>query len=383
MGVYTRLVRPILFRADAENMHTAAIRAAEALSASEMACRAVSAFCSLTRPRLECSVAGLKFRNPLGLAAGYDKNGRCVPLLAALGFGHIEIGSVSADPSEGNPKPRLWRLPGDRGLIVNYGLPNDGADVVAERLARSRAPVPAGVNIVNTNRGAQAWPSDEDAIIADYIRSIRRLDAHSAYLMLNLSCPNTSDGRAFISDARRVRLLLEAVRDAAPSKPVFLKVAPFANTRSLEAFLEQVDASRLIRGFGINLAPGTPGLLNLRTPRLSAAPGAVAGAPCRDLMDRAAAEVYRRMDRKRYALIATGGVFSAADAFRKIRQGASLVQFLTALVFEGPAIVRRMVTALDVLLARDGFASVSDAVGVDALCRRHGHPEGLYECEKI
>jgi dihydroorotate dehydrogenase len=89
------------------------------------------------------------------------------------------------------------------------------------------------------------------------------------------------------------------------------------------------------------------------------------------------------MDRKRYALIATGGVFSAADAFRKIRQGASLVQFLTALVFEGPAIVRRMVTALDVLLARDGFASVSDAVGVDALCRRHGHPEGRYQCEKV
>ena len=357
MGVYTRLVRPILFRADAENMHSAAIRAAEALSASEMACRAVSAFCSLTRPRLECSVAGLKFRNPLGLAAGYDKNGRGVPLLAALGFGHVEIGSVSANPSEGNPKPRLWRLPDDRGLIVNYGLPNDGADIIAERLARSRTPVPAGVNIVNTNRGAHACPPDEDAIIADYIRSIRRLDAHAAYLMLNLSCPNTPDGRAFISDARRVRLLLEAVRDAAPSKPVFLKVAPFANTRCLEAFLEQVDALPLIRGFGINLAPGKP---------FSAPPGAVAGAPCRELMDRAAAEVYRRMDRKRYALIATGGVFSAADAYRKIRLGASLVQFLTALVFEGPAIVRRMVAALDVLLARDGFASVSDAVGVDA-----------------
>ncbi len=356
MGVYTRLVRPVLFRADAENMHIAAIRAAEVLSASEMACRAVSAFCSVARPRLECSVAGLTFRNPLGLAAGYDKNGRCAPLLAALGFGHIEIGSVSADPSEGNQKPRLWRLPEERGLIVNYGLPNDGADVVAERLAHSGAPVPTGVNIVNTNRGAQARPSDEDAIIADYIRSIRRLDAHAAYLMLNLSCPNTPDGRAFISDTRRVRLLLEAVRGAAPSKPVFLKVAPFANARSLEAFLEQVDASPLIRGFGINLAPGTPG---------SATPGAVAGAPCRDLMDRAGAEIYRRMDRKRYALIATGGVFSAADAYRKIRQGASLVQFLTALVFEGPAIVRRMVNALDELLARDGFASVSDAVGVD------------------
>lgn len=383
MGVYTRLVRPILFLADAEKMHTAAIRAAEALSASEMACRAVSVFCSLTRPRLECSVAGLEFRNPLGLAAGYDKNGRGIPLLAALGFGHIEIGSVSADPSEGNPKPRLWRLTGDRGLIVNYGLPNDGAGVVAERLARYRAPVPAGVNIVNTNRGAQARPGDEDAIIADYVRSIRRLDAHSAYLMLNLSCPNTPDGRAFVSDARRVRLLLESVRDAAPLKPVFLKVAPFADTRSLEAFLEQVDASRLIRGFGINLAPGTPGLLNLRTPRLSAPPGAVSGLPCRDLMDRAAAELYRRMDRKRYALIATGGVFSAADAYRKVRLGASLVQFLTALVFEGPAVVRRMITVLDALLARDGFASVSDAVGVDALCPPHGHPEGLYRCDKV
>ena len=374
MGIYTNLVRPLVFRADAENMHAAAIRAAAALSASEMACRAVNAFCLRSRPRLQCSVAGLTFRNPLGLAAGYDKNGRAVPFLAALGFGHIEIGSVSADPSEGNPKPRLWRLPGERGLIVNYGLPNDGADLVAKRLVRSRTPVPVGVNIVNTNRGAQVCPLHEDAIIADYVRSIRRLDAHAAYLMLNLSCPNTQDGRAFVSDARRLRLLLEAVRDAAPSKPVFLKIAPFPDARSLESFLEQVDASPLIRGFGINLAPGTPP---------SAPPGAVSGAPCRERMDRAAAELYRRMDRKRYALIATGGVFSAADAYRQIRLGASLVQFLTALVFEGPGIVRRMVAGLDVLLARDGFASISGAMGVDALDNKSALAKGLYQCEKV
>src|SRR5579884_19138 len=287
MGIYSALVRPVAFLADAETMHNVAIRAAEIAGRSALACRAVAAMYVRDYERLHCSVAGLEFRNPLGLAAGYDKNGRAARFWGSLGFGHVEIGPVSADPSPGNPRPRLWRIPEDRGLIVNYGLPNEGADRVAARLSCRAASVPVGVNIVNTNRGPGACAITPDAMIEDYIRSIRRLEAHAAYLMLNLSCPNTADGRDFVSGPGQVRRLLEAVTEAAPRKPVFLKVAPFASLQALESFLDQVDAFPVVRGFGVNLPPGKPVPLRLRQSRLKSMPGAVSGAPCRDIMDRA------------------------------------------------------------------------------------------------
>jgi dihydroorotate dehydrogenase (fumarate)/dihydroorotate dehydrogenase len=196
--------------------------------------------------------------------------------------------------------------------------------------------------------------------------------------MLNLSCPNTPEGRDFVSGAGQVRLLLEAVTEATPTKPVFLKVAPFPSLKALEAFLEQVDAFPVVRGFGINLAPGKPVPLRLPNSRLQSMPGAVSGVPCRDLMDCAITELYERMDRRRYALIATGGVFSAADAYRKIRLGASLVQLLTALVYEGPAVVRRIAAGLNELLARDGFSTVADATGCGAFSRASSARAGLY-----
>ena len=365
MGIYNRILRPLAFQCDAELLHNLAIGVAERASASSLLCASLGARYVRDYERLQCTVAGLHFRNPLGLAAGYDKNARGTPLWAALGFGHIEIGSVSADPSVGNPKPRLWRIPEDRGLIVNYGLPNEGAECVARRLSDVRLPVPLGINIVNTNHGAQAPPASDEAIVEDYVRSIRRLHAYAGYLMLNLSCPNTADGRGFVSSASRVNLLLESIREAAPAKPVFLKVAPFANPRALEAFLEQVDRVPIIRGFGINMPPGKPAPLTTSAERLRSMPGGVSGQPCQEIMDRAGADLYRRMDRKRYAIIGTGGVFDAAAAYRKIRLGASLVQFLTALVYEGPGVVRRIADGLAELLARDGFGHVSEAVGVD------------------
>jgi len=365
MGIYARILRPLAFRCDAELMHNLAVGGAELASSAPSLCAAFANHYVRSYERLQCTVAGLQFRNPLGLAAGYDKNGRGIPVWAALGFGHIEIGSISSDPSAGNPRPRLWRIPEDHGLVVHYGLPNDGAERVAKRLVDARVSIPLGVNIVNTNRGAQAPPVSDEEIAEDYVRSIRCLDVHAGYFMLNLSCPNTAHGRGFVSSTSRVRLLLEAVREAAPVKPVFLKVAPFADLRALDTFLEQVDSVAFVRGFGINMPPGKPAPLATSAERLCAMPGGISGRPCQEIMDRAGADLYRRMDRKRYRIIATGGVFDAAGAYCKIRRGASLVQFLTALVYEGPGVVRRMTHGLDELLARDGFGNVAEAVGVD------------------
>ncbi|HEY2929372.1 quinone-dependent dihydroorotate dehydrogenase [Piscinibacter sp.] len=371
MGLYRSVLRPLLFRADAERVHGWAIRAGELAASSHWLCSTVAARQAPAGERLAVTVGGLRFRTPIGLAAGFDKSARAAPFLAALGFGHVEVGSISAEASAGNPPPRLFRLPLDRAIVVNYGLPNDGAERVAQRLAAAQRPsVPLGINLVSTNRGAGAAPASDDAVIADYLQSVQCLQAHADYLCLNLSCPNTPDGRNFFHEPRRLQALLESLDRLGLAKPLFLKVAPFAGAGDVEAFLACVEPARCVSGFSVNLPSGKPGGLVTPAARLERMPGAVSGRPAADRADRTLVELYRRMDRARYRLIGSGGVFSAEDAYRKIRLGASLVQLLTALVYEGPAVVSCINRRLAGLLEADGFGHVGEAVGVDALNTR-------------
>jgi dihydroorotate dehydrogenase len=359
MGVYPDLVRPLLFRADAERAHNMAVRASELASGSRWLCRAVAARRPAADPRLAVEVAGLRFATPLGLAAGFDKSARAVPLLSALGFGHVEVGSISASASVGNPRPRLFRLAGERAIVVHYGVPNDGAARVAERLATPRPAVPLGINVVSTNRGAASAAEPDDAVIGDYVASVSRLQDLGDYVCLNLSCPNTRDGVGFFADRRRLRTLLDRLGEAGVRRPLFIKVAPFAGEADLDSFLEAVDGAPFVSGFSVNLPPGKPpGISN-------GMPGAVSGPPCAPAALRTVAALYRRMDRSRFAVIGSGGVFSGADAYAMIRRGAALVQLYTALVYEGPGVVRRVTAELGELVARDGLSSVGDAVGVD------------------
>jgi dihydroorotate dehydrogenase (fumarate)/dihydroorotate dehydrogenase len=305
----------------------------------------------------------MDFANPVGLAAGFDKSGTAIRALAGLGFGFVEIGSISAEPSAGNPKPRLFRLPADRATVVHYGLPNDGAVAVAARLAGVRLPVPLGINLVKSNLGIDAPPDSDEAIIDDYVRSARLLAPRADYLTLNLSCPNTETGRNFFEEKARIARCLAALSDVGIACPVFLKVSPLGGVGAIETVLEAAEPYRLVSGFIFNLPSVKPE--GMATPRAvwQAMPGAISGKPAAALADAMIAELYRRMDRGRYAIIGAGGVFTAEDAYAKIRLGASLVQVLTALVYEGPAVVRRINRGLARLLARDGFATVGEAVG--------------------
>jgi dihydroorotate dehydrogenase len=170
MGFYSSLVRPLAFRLDAEHAHHLAIKLGANMA---WAAPGLGSLLSVSDPCLTTDVAGLRFPHPIGLAAGYDKSGQSVATLAALGFGSVEIGSVSIDPSDGNPKPRLWRLPEDRALLVHYGMQNDGARVVADRVKDLRLAVPLGINIGVTNRGLGAPSLDPDSIIAEYVDAAR------------------------------------------------------------------------------------------------------------------------------------------------------------------------------------------------------------------
>jgi dihydroorotate dehydrogenase len=366
MGFYHRLVRPLLFRADPEWIHGCAIRAAEVLSESRLACATTAALHTTAAACLTIEVARMHFRSPLGLAAGFDKNARAVSLLSSIGFGHVEVGSISANPSPGNPCPRLFRLPDELGIVVNYGLPNEGADRIANRLTNLKRRVPLGVNVVSTNRGPDTAQDSDSIVIADYVQSVTRLQDHCDYICLNLSCPNTRDGRGFFHDPRHVRTLLTSLDALGIKKPLFLKVAPFGTTGDLEEFLTTVAPATFVSGFSVNLPPGKPAGLETPAEHLERMPGAVSGKPAEALANQTIQNLYRAMDRKRYCIIGSGGVFSAEDAYRKIRLGASLVQVLTALIYEGPGVAKSINDGLARLLKRDGFGNVAEAVGVDA-----------------
>jgi dihydroorotate dehydrogenase len=363
MSIYSKLLRPLAFRLDPETAHHLALAAGARLGWAAAAMRAAI---SVDDVRLATDVAGLHFPTPIGLAAGFDKSGSAIPALAGLGFGSVEIGSISVDPSDGNPKPRLWRLPEDEAIVVYYGLPNDGTKAIAERLTRMHLPVPLGINLVVTNRGPGAAALGADQIIGEYVAAAEAMAPHADYLMLNLSCPNTLDGRDFFADARHLNACLIALGETRLRLPVFLKVSPLGGIEAIERVLAAAEGRDFVSGFMFNLPPVRPE--GMRTPEQAwrALPGAISGPPAAALADFCIREAFRRMDRKRHVLIGAGGVSTAEDAYAKIRLGASLVQLLTALIYQGPGAVRTITTGLAQLLARDGVRNVADVVGVDA-----------------
>ena len=365
VSVYSTILRPLLFRLNAETAHHLAIETCRVGAAIPGAIALTRTLLEAAHPFLECDVAGLRFNNPIGLAAGWDKSGRALRMLDNMGFGFAEIGSVSARPSVGNPPPRLFRLPADNAIIVNYGLPNDGAEIVGRRLASHRGRHPIGVNIVKTNDGSNAPASSEEAILEDYVRSVSLLQSHASYMMLNLSCPNAVGGEETFARAGSITRLLERLVPLKISAPLFLKVAPRDDPAAHERLLNECESFEFVRGFCFNLPTGKPETLTLKTPResLVSMPGAVAGKPVEALINRCIAGLYVRMDRQRYAIIGAGGVFSAEDAYQKIRLGASLVQIYTALIYHGPGVVKRICHGLADLMSRDGFTSLSQVVG--------------------
>ena len=364
MSVYESAVRPLLFRLDAERAHNLSLRAAELSGRSEFVRRAAGRAFGHRDPRLETTLAGIPLANPIGLAAGFDKNARAIAMLGALGFGHLEIGSVSAHASDGNPKPRLFRIPADRGIVVAYGVPNDGAEVVRGRLAAGPRRVPVGLNLVKTNDPAR--PADGPEVYEDYAASLLALQDRADYVALNMSCPNSAADRDFFDDLTRIDALLERLAGCDPRVPVFLKLKPTRDAGVLREIVAIADRHPFVAGFAINLPSGKPDDLNLLSPRssLERMPGAVGGPPVEAFVNAILGTLRSIVgDGSRYALIAAGGVSTADDAYRKLRLGATTVQLYTGLVYRGPGVVKELLTGLAALLERDGFDHVSQAVG--------------------
>jgi dihydroorotate dehydrogenase len=360
-------LKPIALKIDAERTHQATVALCAAAGCFGTASLLQPLF-AFEDPRLSTTVAGLTFPNPVGLAAGFDKSGRAAALTSRLGFGSVEIGSVSERPSGGNREwPRIWRLEADEGLRVFYGCPNDGAAAVAARLNELDLPVPLGVNLIATNTGALI---DTESAAQELARAVGHFTGIADYIVLNLSCPNMPHGgHGLFDDPKDLAMLLGLCAGLERLPPVFLKITPAGDPEDpsvIEAILSAVDPYPFVKGFILNIVNRSP-YTTLRTPRaeLDRMRGGITGPSLLRPTTAAIAAWYARLDRSRHVLIGVGGIASAADAYRMIRAGASLVQLYTALVYRGPGLVRRINEGLFQHIERDGFNKIADAVGAD------------------
>ena len=306
---------------------------------------------------LASTVAGLSFPNPVGLAAGFDKNARVPNVMLGMGFGFVEVGAVTPKPQDGNAKPRVFRLREDNAVINRYGFNNDGLETIHARLAaRDRSP-----GIVGINLGANKTSSDKTA---DYVAGIKSLGPYVDFCTVNISSPNTPGLRS-LQSKDELSHLLQSVLDARHKTdlPVFLKIAPDLTDED-KTDIAELAISMALDGLIIsNTTIERPKEL---TNAHAQEAGGLSGAPLMERSTRLVSEFYQHTSGQ-IPIIGVGGIASARDAYRKILAGASLVQLYTALIYHGPGLIQSILQELPDFLIADGFANISDAVGKQTL----------------
>ena len=365
VGFYTRALRPALFALDAERTHDltmAALRRPWVVGSLRRSGR--TSFDQLAQ-----HVWGLDFRNPIGLAAGLDKQGTAIPAWAALGFGFAEVGTVTPQPQPGNPRPRLFRLPRDRAIINRFGFNSEGASQVARNLAEGTTKVrlkPDSTGLrIGINIGKNKETPNERAV-DDYVRTIDELHPFADYFAINVSSPNT-EGLRDLQESRTLRSLVEQVvarvaACGARAIPVLVKISPDAAENDL---LRSVDAAVEGGAQGLIATNTTVSRPALADRSRAGEAGGLSGLPLKSTANGVARLLFRHVG-GRVPIIGVGGIFTAGDAYERIRSGAALVQVYTGLIYEGPGMVQQLMTGLVERLTKDGFSRVGEAVGVDA-----------------
>lgn len=346
MSLIERAGLALLHRMDPEQAHGWSIRALQSGLAPLPG--------TITSARLATTLAGMALTNPVGLAAGYDKNAEAVAPLTRAGFGFVEVGAATPRPQPGNPKPRLFRLTEDRAVINRFGFNNQGMEAIAARLAaRQRGAVPVGLNL-----GANKDSADR---AADFARVLAVCGPHVDFATVNVSSPNTEKLRDLQGKAA-LSALLAGVMDTRATLsrpiPVFLKIAPDLSDAELAEIAEVALTSGLSGIIATNTTLSRDGLTSAHKGET----GGLSGAPLFEKSTRVLARLSQLTDGK-LPLIGVGGISTPEQAYAKIRAGASAVQVYSAMVYHGLSLIGQLAHGLDALLARDGFANVADAVG--------------------
>ncbi|HWS98949.1 MAG TPA: quinone-dependent dihydroorotate dehydrogenase [Pyrinomonadaceae bacterium] len=361
---YRNVLRPLLFRLPPERAHEVALEALSFGLGTRWARRAAKRRFVRT-PFGELRRFGLSFSNPVGLAAGFDKNGTAAEYLAALGFGFIEVGTVTHRAQEGNPRPRLFRLPRDRALINRLGFNNGGTAKVAEHLASHRPDCVLGINI-----GKSRVVALEDAT-EDYLASFELVHRLADYVVVNVSSPNTPNLRELQKPEALAALLgalqkrnqeLAHEHPRREAVPLLVKIAPDLNDKDLETIVEVAGSAGLAGIIATNTTTSRAGLTTPPERVAACGEGGLSGAPLRSRSTEVIAALYR-LTRGRMTIIGVGGVFTARDAWEKITAGASLVQLYTGFIYQGAGVARDINEGLAEILSKSGFRTLDEAVG--------------------
>ncbi|MEX2364335.1 MAG: quinone-dependent dihydroorotate dehydrogenase, partial [Balneolaceae bacterium] len=332
---YQHLLKPFLFRTDAEEAHELAISLASKTNNSPFLQKLASAFFDSSNDGLEQEFFGLKFPNPVGLAAGFDKNGTMPLAMQSLGFGFVEVGSITARTSAGNKKPRAFRLPQDNSIINRMGLNNEGADEIVSRLAKIKTDIPLGVNIAKTNDAS----IHGDAALEDYLYSYEKAQPVADYITVNISCPNTGEGKTF-EDPSALNDLLEALNPQQNNrKPTLIKFSVDTPRPSLEKLVNICEDYQVSGYVATNTSSSRQNLTASAEMLERIGNGGLSGRA----IQKRSTEVVRTLRDilgEGKPIIGVGGIDSAQAALEKLNAGANLLQIYTGLIFEGPGLVK-------------------------------------------
>ena len=358
--LHKKILRPLLFQQDSERAHNFVVTQLARASKNKFTCDLIGKLYG--SPALPTEVFGLKFPNPVGLAAGMDKHAAAVPGWSALGFGFCELGGVTWHAQPGNPKPRMFRAIADEGVINRMGFNNSGAEAVAQKLTEwknsGRWPThPVGINLGKS----KVTPIEEAA--TDYANSFRRLRDLADFFVVNVSSPNTPNLRQLQDKAALDEIFAALQALNATRKPILVKVAPDLTFEALDEILELVAPRNIAGIVATNTTIARPQTSDAKLQKIYAETGGLSGRPLRARSTEVVRHLYKQTKGK-LPIIGVGGIFDADDAWEKITSGASLVQVYTGMVYEGPSVARKIVTGLQVRLEIAGMKQLSEAVGL-------------------
>jgi dihydroorotate dehydrogenase subfamily 2 len=355
---YKYLLKPIFFQFDPETIHDAMVNTGSFLGKSVSGKSLIKSLFYYQHPALQQKILGITFKNPIGLAAGFDKDAKLTNILPEVGFGFEEIGSITGEKCQGNDRPRLWRAPHSKSLIVHYGLKSEGSQAIAAKLECSSSDIPVGTSIAKTNSPNTV---DEQAGIADYVKAFKAFVLLGDYFTINISCPNTFGGQPF-TQPQELDRLLEALDKIKTKKPIFVKFPPDLKKKQIDAILTVCSKHRVHGLILSNLTKNrnNKAIKDFKLPSYGGMSGKVVEQLSNDLIG----YVYKKT-KDRFIIVGVGGIFNAEDAYKKIRLGASLVQLITGMIYEGPQLIGDINRGLVKLLQKDGFKNISEAIGAD------------------
>lgn len=364
---YQQIVKPLLFRKKPDIVHERLLRVGSALqkvTPVRYVIRAVWAYNN--EPYLSQEICGIRYKNPVGLSAGFDKNFELVPMIKSVGFGFMEGGSITLHNCAGNPKPWFHRLPKTKSLVVHAGLANHGVVAVIDRLrsypSSTFVNFPINISVAKTNSKEAA---SEAEAINDYIGSLKHIAQSDIgdMITINISCPNTFGGEPFTTP-KRLDKLLARIDTLQLSQPLFIKMPSQMPWEDYDALLK-VAASHIVSGVTVSNLVKDRSTANISDPLPDSVKGNLSGKPAYEASNLLIKKTYQAYG-ERFVIIGVGGIFSAEDAYAKIKLGASLVELITGMIFEGPQLVGQINQGIVRLLKQDGYSNISEAIGVDA-----------------